>query len=441
VEDSAMAVKYKLLLLVFFSTPVLAGPQIQQWQTTNGVRVFFVEAHELPMVDIQVTFDAGSTRDPENKNGLSAMTSSLLDEGAGDLNSDQISYQFERLGANFGASASKDSASVSLRSLVDETKLDKALLNLRRVMSKPDFPAQAIERQRKRFLIGIQQKKQSPAALASEAFFAAVYGDHPYAFPRAGDETTISSISRLDIVAFHQKFYVAANAIVAIVGDLDRAQAKKLAEALAQSLQQGKKPESIPTVSALEKAERIQKIHPSSQTHILLGQVGMKRGDPDYFPLYLGNHILGGSGLVSLLFKEIREKRGLSYSAYSYFSLMRENGPFLAGLSTRADQAEEALKVLRDSITSFIEHGPSKIALDAAKQNITGGFPLRIDSNSNILGYVAVIGFYELPLDYLETFTASIEAVTVEDIKEAFVRRIKPDKLVTVLVGPEAAVN
>ena len=435
-----MAVKHFLMLLLF-SAPLFAGPQIQHWQTTNGARVFFVEAHELPMIDIQVTFDAGSTRDPVNKNGLAAMTNSLLDEGAADLGPDQISYEFERLGANYGASAGKDSASVSLRSLVDANKLDKALINLRRVMSRPDFPVQAIERQRKRFLIGIQQKKQSPAALANEAFFAAVYGDHPYAFPREGDETTISSLSRADIVAFHQKYYVAANAVIAIVGDLDRAQAKKLAEELSQTLQQGEKPDPIPAVRALEKADRVQNTHPSSQTHILLGQVGMKRGDADYFPLYLGNHILGGSGLVSLLFKEIREERGLSYSAYSYFSLMREQGPFLAGLSTRADQADEALQVMQESIASFIERGPSAAELDAAKQNITGGFPLRIDSNSNILGYVAVIGFYELPLDYLETFTTRIEAVTVEDIKEAFARRIKPDKLVTVLVGPEAAAN
>jgi zinc protease len=435
-----MVVRHKLFLLLF-SPSLIAGPQIQHWQTTNGARVFFVEAHELPMVDIQVTFDAGSTRDPAYKKGLSAMTNSLLDEGAADLSADQISYEFERLGANYGASAGKDSASVSLRSLVDESKLDKALVNLRKVVSKPDFPVQAIERQRKRFLIGIQQKKQSPAALAKEAFFTAVYGDHPYAFPREGDEITISSLSRSDIVAFHQKFYVAENAVVAIVGDLDRAQAKKLAEELAQTLQQGEKPDPIATVPALKKAERIQTIHPSSQTHILLGQVGMKRGDADYFPLYLGNHILGGSGLVSLLFKEVREKRGLSYSAYSYFSLMREKGPFLAGLSTRADQADEALQVLQDSITSFIEQGPSRVALDAAKQNITGGFPLRIDSNSNILGYISVIGFYELPLDYLETFTSSIEAVTVEDIKEAFARRIKPGRLVTVLVGPEATAN
>ncbi|MFT5131871.1 MAG: zinc protease [Gammaproteobacteria bacterium] len=435
-----MGIKFWFFFLIFAS-PVFAGPQIQHWQTTSGASVYFVEAHELPMVDIQVTFDAGSARDPIDKKGLSAMTNSLLAEGAAMLNADEISFEFERLGANYGASGGIDSASVSLRSLAEKNKLDKALVTLRKVMAEPDFPSAAVERQRKRFLIGIQQKRQSPAAVASEAFYAAIYNDHPYAYPREGSEESIASISQAEIAAFHSRYYVASNATIAIVGDLDRTQAKTLAEELTQSLQRGEKAMPIIAVPALTGAKQIKSVHPSTQTHILLGQTGMKRGDPDYFPLYVGNHILGGSGLVSLLFKEIREKRGLSYSAYSYFSPMRENGPFLAGLATRADQAEEALKVLRENIRSFIKEGPSQAELDSAKKNITGGFPLRIDSNSNILAYATVIGFYNLPSDYLETFTARVEAVSAEDIRDAFNRRIVPDKLVTVMVGPDSSSN
>jgi zinc protease len=431
-----MASNYWYLLLLFTAS-LNAGPQIQHWQTTKGTEVYFVEAHELPMVDIQINFGAGSVRDSLDKKGLAAITNSLLDEGAAQMSADEISFEFERLGANYGASAGYDSASVSLRSLVDENKLNKAVSNLRKVMSMPDFPVQALERQRKRFLVGIQQKQQSPAALAKEAFFAAVYGEHPYAYPKEGTAESISSIKREDIIAFHRKYYVAANAVIAIVGDLDRSRAQALAEEISESLQAGEKPDAVPKVAKLKSANEIRSNHPSTQMHILLGQPGMKRGDADYFSLYMGNHILGGSGLVSLLFKEIREKRALSYSAYSYFSPLREKGPFLAGLSTRADQAEEALQVLRESIRGFIEKGPSQAELEAARKNITGGFPLRIDSNSSILGYVAVIGFYGLPLDYLETFNARIEAVSAEDIKDAFSRRIDPDKLVTIMVGPD----
>ncbi len=427
-----------VFLLLLVSSSVLAGPNIQHWQTSKGTPVYFVEAHELPMVDIQITFDAGSARDPQSLKGLASLTNSLLAEGAAGLNADEISYEFERLGANFGASTGYDSASLSLRSLSDKNKLNSALDTLRKVMSKPDFPEQAIERQRQRFLIGIQRKKQSPSALAKDAFYAAVYDTHPYAFPQSGTEKSIVSIKNKDIVDFHEQYYVAHNAVIAIVGDLSRRQAKKLAEKLGAALPKGKKAGKLAAVAELKEARVLRIEHPSTQTHVLLGQPGLKRGDVDYFPLYVGNHILGGSGLVSQLFKEIREKRALSYSAYSYFSPMREYGPFMAGLSTRADQADEALRVLRESIESFIELGPSAEQLSAAKKNISGGFPLRIDSNSDILGYVAVIGFYNLPLDYLETFNSKVEAVSAADIKKAFARRLHPDRLVAVLVGPHS---
>jgi zinc protease len=431
-----MVVNYWYLIFLFAS-PLFASPQIQHWETTKGARVYFVESHELPMIDIQINFDAGSARDSLQKKGLAAITNSLLDEGAGQLSANQISFEFERLGANYGASAGYDSASVSLRSLVDKDKLDKAVDNLGKVVSAPDFPDQALERQRKRFLVGLQQKQQSPAAIARDAFYAAIYGDHPYAYPKEGTADSLNNINRADIVAFHKRYYVARNAVIAIVGDLNKLQAEVLAEELTKSLPKGEQASALPPVTPLLKSDELKTAHPSTQTHILLGQPGMKRGDADYFPLYVGNHILGGSGLVSTLFKEIREKRALSYSAYSYFSPMRENGPFLAGLSTRADQADEAIKVLRENIQRFIKNGPSSSELNAARKNITGGFPLRIDSNSSILGYVAVIGFYNLPLNYLDNFNANIESVSIKDIKEAFARRIDPNKLVTVMVGPD----
>jgi zinc protease len=186
----------------------------------------------------------------------------------------------------------------------------------------------------------------------------------------------------------------------------------------------------------LTEAERVFIEHPSQQMHILMGQPGIRRGDEDYFPLYVGNHVLGGGGMISRLFAEIREKRGLSYSAYSYFSPMKQPGPFVAGLQTRADQAEEAIAVLKDNLRRFIAEGPTAEELEASKKNITGGFPLRIDSNNEILAYLAAIGIYDLPLDYLDTFNDRVEAVTIEQIRDAFARRVSPDTIVTVMVGP-----
>ena len=423
-----------LSLLLFVSWSVQASPKIETWKTSKGTEVYYVHAPELPMVDMEIVFDAGGSRNGDLP-GLAALTSGLLSQGADGLDADAISKGFESLGAIYGSDAGYDSASVSLRTLTDEVLLAKAIKNLKLVVSKPDFPKEALERRRARTLIGLKSKQQSAGAIAKDAFMSAVYQSHPYASPIDGTEESIKAIKREEIIAFYKKHYVASNAIVVIVGAVDRKQAERIAEDLTSELEQGKKAEPLQNVKALEKADKIFIEHPSMQTHILVGQPGLKRGDPDYFPLYVGNHVLGGGGMVSRLFEEIREKRGLSYSAYSYFSPMRFNGPFLAGLQTRSDQVDEALSVLMENINGYIETGPTEEELIASKKNITGGYALRVDSNSKILNYVVVIAYYKLPLDYLDTFNANVEAVTIEQIKDAFKRRVTPDKLVTVMVG------
>jgi zinc protease len=175
--------------------------------------------------------------------------------------------------------------------------------------------------------------------------------------------------------------------------------------------------------------------HPATQAHILLGYPGITRTDPDYFPLWVGNYILGGGGFVSRLTEEVRQKRGYAYSVYSYFMPLREAGPFQIGLQTKKEQAEEALDVVRATLDEFIAKGPSEKELKAAKDNIIGGFPLRIDSNRKIADYLAMIGFYGLPLSYLEDFPKNVEKVTAAQIRDAFRRRIDPGRLVTVVVG------
>ena len=422
-------------ILLFTSTTVAAIPQIQNWQTENGTGVFFVETHELPIVDIRVVFDAGSGRDGDNP-GVALLTSSLLDEGAAGLDADQISQGFEDIGAKFNSGAESDFAGVSLRVVQDAEKLEAAVNNLNRVITSPDFPVDAFERQRSRTLIGIRQKQQSPADLASDAFFAAIYGDHPYAVPVEGTEASLQQISVDDIKNFYKKYYVAANATVMIVGDLDRPGAEQLVEKLLADLPTGKKAKPMPEVQPLTESKTIWIDYPSTQTHILVGQPGIRRDDPDLFPLYVGNFVLGGGGMVSRLFEEIREKRGLSYSAYSYFIPKRCAGPFVAGLQTRTDQAEEALDLLFEELREYVKNGPDKSELEASKENLTGGFPLRIDSNADIMNYLVVIGFYGLPLDYLDTYNEKIMNVTVEDIKKAFQRKLSPDKMIKVLVGP-----
>ena len=411
---------------------------IQQWQTKNGVRVLYVYAPELPMLDIQVIFDAGSARDAK-KPGLASLANGMLSHGAisGDevLSIDDISERFENVGARFGAGASKDNAKVSLRSLTDKNWLPGAMDTLQAVINNPTFDENELERVRKQLLVGFERRKQSPASIVNEEFYKAIYQNHPYALPGIGIEQSIKEISRDDLINFHKQFYVVANALVTIVGDVNKEQAQQLAEKIVGQLPPGEKAASIPDVKDLTEAVSLHKEHPSSQTHIMVGQPGLHRKDKDYFVLYVANHILGGSGFGSRIMTEIREKRGLAYSSYSYFAPMLRRGPFTLGMQTSNKHTTQALDVLNETLTTFIKEGPSEKELIHAKRNITGGFPLRIDSNSDISNYLAVIGFYNLPLSYLKDFNQQIEAVTISQIKEAMQRRINPSKMVTVTVG------
>jgi zinc protease len=272
-------------------------------------------------------------------------------------------------------------------------------------------------------------------ALAGIEFFKTLYKDHPYAHPEAGFVETVSGFTAEDLRAFYKKYYVASNAMVVIVGDMNKQQAMLTAESLIADLEIGTKPAAIPEVNVSTQGITKHIDFPSTQTHVLAGLVGMHRKDKDYLSLYVGNHILGGSGLVSLLFKEVRDKRGLAYSAYSYFSPMLRNGPFTMGLQTRNDQTSQAVKVMQNTLNDFVEKGPSEKELIAAKKNITGGFAMRFDTNSKLTGYVSMIGFYQLPLDYLDVFQQKVEAVTVASIKDAFERRVKPELISTITVG------
>jgi zinc protease len=230
-----------------------------------------------------------------------------------------------------------------------------------------------------------------------------------------------------------------SRATLVLVGDISRKQAEAVAARLADTLPAGEKAPPLPAVAMLKQASTQFIDYPSTQSNVLMGQPGVRRGDPDYFALYVGNHVLGGSGLVSRISEEIREKRGLSYSAYSYFVPMKQDGPYTLGFQTRNEKREEALAVLRTTVRKFVEEGPTEKELQASKNNIIGGFPLAVASNSKITEYLAMIGFYDLPLDYLSTFTDRIRAVTAEQVRDAFHRRVKVDDMVTVIVGSRSS--
>lgn len=421
-------------MLVFVAPIIHAAPEIQHWVTKNGARVYFVAAPEIPILDVRFVFSAGSARDATQP-GLAKLVSGLLREGAGDLDANGFNEAVADTGASFSTGALRDMAWISMRMLSDEQYTRPALRLMQAALTGPRFDEDAFERRKANALVGIKREQQSPAAVANKAFYKAVYREHPYASPPPGTEASVSAVTRDDVVKFHQRYYVAKNATVAIVGAVTREQAEAIAAQLSNDMPSGEAATALGAVSMLPSGQDQHIEFPSIQSHVRIGQPGLKRGDEDYFPLLVGNHVLGGGGLVSILFDEVREKRGLSYSVNSYFSPMAELGPFTASLQTDNSQADEAITVLRGELDKFINDGPTKKALDAAKQNLIGGFPLRISSNSKTVEYLAMIGFYQLPLDYLRTFADHVDAVTVEDVRSAFQRRLDPEKMVMIVVG------
>jgi len=409
---------------------------IEYWLTQAGVPVYFVRVPTLPMVDVEVTFDAGAARNGR-KGGLAYLTNTLLAEGAPNLSANQVAENFDKVGAQYHAQSQRDMATVQLRSLSDPKQLVPALETLSIILSQPTFPQEGFAREQQNMLSSLKQQAQMPNQMASRALFSALYVDHPYANWVLGDEAAVRGLTVEDVKRFHQEYYVAKNAVITIVGDLSAREANGIAEMITGKLPAGEPPPELPKVLDLKEkiARKVQ--FPSTQTHILIGEPGITEGDPDYYALYVGNQILGGGGLVSRIFNKVRNEHGLAYSAYSYFLPMRQRGPYILGCQTRNEQAEKAVNLIEDLLKEFIEKGPTEKELADAKQNLLGGYALQFDSNAAICQQVAHLGFYRLPLDHLNQFKAAVEKLTISDIQSAYQKRVSPDHVVVVSLGGE----
>ncbi len=407
---------------------------IQKWKTNNGAEVYYVHTPQLPMVDIQVVFAAGSSRD-NNKPGIAQFTNSILNEGSATLNADQIATNFDNVGAIYSADVDRDMATVGLRSLVDPKFLNPALQTFATVLSSPSFPPNAFERVQKQLLIAIDQDMQSPMNVAKNAFYQTVYGNQPYGHPVLGTKGSVSKLTANDLQNFYKQYYVAKNAMIAIVGNIDEARAKAIAEQVIGKLPAGDAAPPLPIAKPLQEAANKSIKFPSQQTTVILGQVGINQKDPDYFPLLVGNHILGGSGLVSQLVEEVRAKHGLVYGIMSGFAPLEAHGPFAVVFQTRTNETQNALDLTHTTLDDFLKTGPTDQELEAAKKNIIGGFPLTIASNSDIVGQLVNIGFYHLDQNYLDTYRMKVQGVTAQQVRDAMQKHINPKALATITVG------
>jgi len=412
---------------------------IQHWQTKNGARVYFVENRSLPMLDVSVSFPAGAAFDNRDQAGTASMTNRMMRLGAEGMDEQAIASRLADVGAELGGQFDADHAGLALRTLSSSAERSAALEILARSLQRPVFPEEVLAREKERLVAAIKEADTKPDTIAAVAFYRLLYREHPYSQRSSGEVSTVERLTRQDLVEFYRRHYVARHAVVTMIGGVSRDEAAAIAEQLTAGLAEGdKRAPELPAVTALPAPETRLIAHPATQSHIFVGAPGMRRDDPDYFALFVGNQVLGGGGFVSRINLEVRQKRGLAYSAYSYFSPLQAVGPFVIGMQTQRDQAQEALELVRATLREFLTNGPTENELSSVKKNIIGGFPLRIDSNRKIHGYLNLIGSYRLPLTYLDDFVGNVERVTVADIRRAFAR-IDPERLVTVIVGADDA--
>lgn len=413
-------------------------PAIESLSTKTGTPTLFVAAPELPIVDIRLTFDAGSARDSELRDGLyglASLTSQLLDEGTSTQSTDDIAANFERLGAEFSATSYRDMFTVSLRTLSDPAYFNPAVDQLLAILKDAQFPQASINRVLNNAAIGQQQRKESPGAVVGIRFYRELYGKHPYAEPTTGTEASLKKITPQDIRNFKDTYLVAKNLNIAITGQLSRDQAQQLANRISQSLPAGQKARPLPAPQPLTAAKTVAVPFNSSQSHVMIGQLGITRDNPDIYALTVGNEMLGGDGFNALLMKELREKRGLTYGAYSGFTSMRTTGPFIISYSTRGDQAVESIKVAKQTLQNFLSQPLDQQLLSETREGLLKSYPLSLSSNESILGYLGMIGFYGLPTSYLADYPKKIEAVTPQEIQAALRKYIQPSSMLTVVVG------
>ena len=430
-----------LLTFGYFVTAHAILP-IEKLDTFKGSKGFLVQTKALPMVDIEVSIDAGDRFDPSGKSGLADMAAGLMNYGVrgdqGILSEAQIADEIADLGANIGLSVGGERAILRIRSLSRKDLRDRAVKLAAAMLSSPTYETKIVEREKQRTITNLLEAETKPEFVLERRFAKSIYGDYPL-----GNNPTVKSVAAVsakDLTQFHLQFYRSDRMIVSIVGDVDRAQANEIMQTLLQKIPQSGSP--IAKLPELQRSpveplaqREIQIPFDSQQAHIAMGMTAVTRSNPDYFPLLVGNYILGGGGFVSRLMSEVREKRGLAYSVSSYFVPGKETGIFRAGLQTKNDQATMALEVMSSTIAKFIADGPTTTELIAAKSNLVNGYPLRIDNNRKLLDNVSSIAWNDLPLDTMEVWTKQVESVTLEQVRGAFQKYLAMDRMRIVVLG------
>ncbi len=421
------------ILVPLVAVPASAAVKVQSVVGASGVKAWLVEDHNNPIISLTFSFRAGASHDKPGKAGTAQLLSTLLDEGAGDMKSLAFQRKIESLSISLSFDVGHDSFTGTMRTLTRNR--DEAFRLLGLALTKPRFDPDAIDRMRQQLLASILRASRNPSRIARDAWWKAAYPNHPYGRPVSGTAKTVQAITRQDLVDFVRHNFARSDLYIGVVGDITAAELKGLLDKTFGPLPAKQTGPKIPAVKPKLTGKVMVRKLDVPQSVAVFGQAGIPRKDKDFYAAYVLNHILGGGSFSSRLYDEVREKRGLAYSVYSYLWPLSHTALYLGAVATRNAKVAESVKLIRQQWAKMAKQGVSAKELEAAKRYITGSYALRFSSSSRISAMLAALQQEGLPIDYFVKRNGYINAVTVADIKRVAARLLKANSLTFVVVG------
>lgn len=424
--------------VLLFAPAAQAMTKIERVVSPGGIEAWLVREPSVPLIAMEFSFKGGANQDPAGKPGVAYMTAAALDEGAGDLDAKAFQARAERNAVELSFRASRDEVRGSLKILSNRQKEGFELLKL--ALTQPRFDQEPVERIRAQMLTALKRETTSPNDIGSRLWWRTAFPNHPYSLPTNGTLDSVPTILRDDLTSYTGRVLARDNLKVGVVGDID---AKTLATVLDQvfgSLPAKAQLQPVPHVRPELVGKRLEVQLDVPQTVVAFGGHGIPRKDPDFIPAFIVNHILGGGSFTSRLYNEVREKRGLAYSVYSYLLPLDAAALFMGGTQTRADKANEAVGLIEDEIKRLAQNGPTSDELEKSKSYLRGSYALNFDTSTKIAGQLVQLQVDDLGIDYWERRNGLIDAVTLEDVKRVANRLLNGGVLFTV-VGRTQSTN
>lgn len=421
-----------LIAALAFALPAHANIEIEELTSPGGIQAWLVEDHSIPFVAIDIWFRGGSVLEAPEQRGATYMMMGLLEEGAGDMDASAFAEAVEGLATNFGFDSYRDAVTVSARMLTQNR--DEAADLLRLALTEPAFDPVAIERVRGQVISIIEGDAQDPNEIASNTFNALAFGDHPYGSAQEGTVETITALTRDDLIAAHRAALTRDRVVVGAAGDITAEELGVLIDHILGGLPDQAPDRPGPAEYLLGGGVTVVDF-PTPQSVAIFGHAGIARDDPDFFPAFVLNQVLGGGNFRSRLMEEVRINRGLTYGIGTYLSLADLSPTLLGQFSSSNDLVGQAVEVIQGQWADIAANGITEAEVDAAIQYLTGAYPLRFDGNGTIAGILAAMQADDMPADYIATRNDRVAAVTVDDVRRVAARLLQPDNLHFVVVG------